>query len=76
MFTNIIILTVYIYSLYIMYYMCCFVLFVCLTLLASFFLPSHLSFSMHEWKLMLCCLFPDRRLFKLLVREMVSRFYR
>ena len=56
--------------------MCCFALFVCLTLLASFFLPSHLSFSMHEWKLMLHCLFPDRRLFKLLVREMVSRFYR
>ena len=26
-------------------YMCCFALFVCLTLLASFFLPSHLSFK-------------------------------
>ena len=25
--------------------MCCFALFVCLTLLASFFLPSHLSFK-------------------------------
>ena len=25
--------------------LCCFALFVCLTLLASFFLPSHLSFS-------------------------------
>ena len=29
--------------------LCCFALFVCLTLLASFFLPSHLSFkNMHE----------------------------
>ena len=27
--------------------LCCFALFVCLTLLASFFLPSHLSFSIH-----------------------------
>ena len=28
--------------------LCCFALFVCLTLLASFFLPSHLSFkNMH-----------------------------
>ena len=26
-------------------YLCCFALFVCLTLLASFFLPSHLSFK-------------------------------
>ena len=25
--------------------LCCFALFVCLTLLASFFLPSHLSFK-------------------------------
>ena len=25
--------------------LCCFALFVCLTLLASFFLPSHLSFT-------------------------------
>ena len=25
--------------------LCCFALFVCLTLLASFFLPSHLSFN-------------------------------
>ena len=31
-----------------MYVLCCFALFVCLTLLASFFLPSHLSFkNMH-----------------------------
>ena len=28
-----------------MYINCCFALFVCLTLLASFFLPSHLSFK-------------------------------
>ena len=28
-----------------MYVLCCFALFVCLTLLASFFLPSHLSFK-------------------------------
>ena len=28
-----------------MYMLCCFALFVCLTLLASFFLPSHLSFK-------------------------------
>ena len=27
--------------------LCCFALFVCLTLLASFFLPSHLSFNMY-----------------------------
>ena len=27
--------------------LCCFALFVCLTLLASFFLPSHLSFKKH-----------------------------
>ena len=27
--------------------LCCFALFVCLTLLASFFLPSHLSFSIY-----------------------------
>ena len=27
--------------------LCCFALFVCLTLLASFFLPSHLSFSIN-----------------------------
>ena len=30
---------------YMYMYMCCFALFVCLTLLASFFLPSHLSFK-------------------------------
>ena len=30
--------------------LCCFALFVCLTLLASFFLPSHLSFkNMYIW---------------------------
>ena len=30
--------------------LCCFALFVCLTLLASFFLPSHLSFkNMYMW---------------------------
>ena len=33
--------TVYMY----MGVLCCFALFVCLTLLASFFLPSHLSFK-------------------------------
>ena len=33
-----------------MYVLCCFALFVCLTLLASFFLPSHLSFkNMYTW---------------------------
>ena len=34
--------------------LCCFALFVCLTLLASFFLPSHLSFKnmyMYIWHL-------------------------
>ena len=32
--------------------LCCFALFVCLTLLASFFLPSHLSFkNMYIWLL-------------------------
>ena len=29
--------------------LCCFALFVCLTLLASFFLPSHLSFKKHVY---------------------------
>ena len=29
--------------------LCCFALFVCLTLLASFFLPSHLSFIYSVW---------------------------
>ena len=29
--------------------LCCFALFVCLTLLASFFLPSHLSFVSHAY---------------------------
>ena len=38
------------YSIYMYMYMylgvlCCFALFVCLTLLTSFFLPSHLSFK-------------------------------
>ena len=35
--------------------LCCFALFVCLTLLASFFLPSHLSFkNMYIcWKLLI-----------------------
>ena len=28
--------------------LCCFALFVCLTLLASFFLPSHLSFKIYN----------------------------
>ena len=32
--------------------LCCFALFVCLTLLASFFLPSHLSFkNMYNYRL-------------------------
>ena len=31
--------------------LCCFALFVCLTLLASFFLPSHLSFSISNLKI-------------------------
>ena len=35
----------YVYILYM--YMCCVALLVCLTLLASFFLPSHLSFNVH-----------------------------
>ena len=46
--------------------LCCFALFVCLTLLASFFLPSHLSFKnmyiyinvhvhVHEWMPWVCC---------------------
>ena len=29
--------------------LCCFALFVCLTLLASFFLPSHLSLKKHVY---------------------------
>ena len=32
---------------FILSYMCCFALFVCLTLLASFFLPSHLQLKKH-----------------------------
>ena len=40
--------------------LCCFALFVCLTLLASFFLPSHLSFKnmyiyMYIFGSVLCC---------------------
>ena len=41
--------------------LCCFALFVCLTLLASFFFPSHLSFKnmyiciiLHSWKSYTC----------------------
>ena len=36
--------------------LCCFALFVCLTLLASFFLPSHLSFNnMHVYVYICVC---------------------
>ena len=37
--------------------LCCFALFVCLTLLASFFLPSHLSFKTSIYAFALPCLF-------------------
>ena len=36
---------VYNYDIVHVHVLCCFALFVCLTLLASFFLPSHLSFK-------------------------------
>ena len=36
--------------------LCCFALFVCLTLLASFFLPSHLSFKNMCFKQLYRCL--------------------
>ena len=34
--------------------LCCFALFVCLTLLASFFLPSHLSFKNMHMCIIMC----------------------
>ena len=37
------------YSVHVLGVLCCFALFVCLTLLASFFLPSHLSFKNMYW---------------------------
>ena len=36
--------------------LCCFALFVCLTLLASFFLPSHLSFK-NMYMYMYACMY-------------------
>ena len=40
-----IIIRVYTVHVHVLGVLCCFALFVCLTLLASFFLPSHLSFK-------------------------------
>ena len=38
--------------------LCCFALFVCLILLASFFLPSHLSFkNMYMYNCLLVCMY-------------------
>ena len=41
--------------------LCCFTLFVCLTLLASFFLPSHLSFKneYYKWNIFGIYIYPD-----------------
>ena len=39
--------------------LCCFALFVCLALLASFFLPSHLSFKNMYIPLLPCCIYTE-----------------
>ena len=52
--------------------LCCFALFVCLTLLASFFLPSHLSFKNMYYKYYMGSAFDASTLAIKLSRNIIS----